>query len=218
MSYVETEPLGPGNGTVDPHEALDVLDRLRAAGAEDVAAPDTTAKADMKGADGRLQCPDCASKFRQRSSLRRHQQQVHGAPKGAPFPKAGSGADRPPRPPAPAASKSAKNLAGDLEMLVATASIALSMLPGEKFQADAAILAAGAPNLAQAWANLAEKNPAVRRVLEALTTGSMYTEVIMATAMVMLPIMANHGLVPDVVVQGMAGVMVSAAAAGEDAN
>lgn len=60
-------------------------------------------------------------------------------------------------------------------------------------QRDAEIILAGAPNMGQALAKLAETNSAVARTLDALIETSAYTEVAIAASAIIVPILANHG-------------------------
>lgn len=52
------------------------------------------------------------------------------------------------------------------------------------------------PVLAEAWANLAQESPAVKRVLERITQGTAWGGVIAATGMTVIPLVAHHGLLP----------------------
>lgn len=61
-----------------------------------------------------------------------------------------------------------------------------------------------APRLAEAWYKLAQKNPAVKRTLERLTTGSAWGGVAVATGVAVLPLLAHHELLP-----GPLGAMLS---------
>jgi hypothetical protein len=62
---------------------------------------------------------------------------------------------------------------------------------------DGQIVAQHSDKLASSWARLAAKNAGVRRVLTSLTTGSAYGEVVIATLLVVIPILANHKLIPE---------------------
>lgn len=53
------------------------------------------------------------------------------------------------------------------------------------------------PQMADAWVALAEKNPRVRRILEAMVTGSDVGLVVMSTAAVVVPTMAHYGAYPS---------------------
>lgn len=57
-------------------------------------------------------------------------------------------------------------------------------------------LAANAARLATAWDNLAKKNAQVRAWLEMLTSGGQWTEAVMATLAVALPMAQHHGIYP----------------------
>jgi len=59
------------------------------------------------------------------------------------------------------------------------------------------MLAENANKLAASWIPLAQSNKKVRHFLEKLTTGSGAGAVIMAHAMVAMPIMAHHDLLPS---------------------
>lgn len=62
--------------------------------------------------------------------------------------------------------------------------------------ADAAAVKTAGPGLVSAWNNLAQENATVARGIEWLTTGSAYGAVVMATAPLVLQVMANHGRLP----------------------
>lgn len=50
--------------------------------------------------------------------------------------------------------------------------------------------------LAEAWYNLAQESPPVKRILEKLTTGSAWGGVAIATGATVLPLLAHHQLLP----------------------
>lgn len=60
----------------------------------------------------------------------------------------------------------------------------------------AMIITQGAPALGKSWAELAKVNPAVARILNSLTEGSVYGGLIYAHLMVLAPIAMHHGLWP----------------------
>jgi len=62
---------------------------------------------------------------------------------------------------------------------------------------DGTVIVEGSPRLAKALANLAEKNPKVKRNLERMLAGGSYGEVILAAGLIAIPIMANHELMPE---------------------
>lgn len=61
---------------------------------------------------------------------------------------------------------------------------------------DGAAILEGTPDLARSLNNLANEDERVRRMLERMLTGSAYGGVFMATAAILLPILANHNLLP----------------------
>ena len=63
--------------------------------------------------------------------------------------------------------------------------------------ADGQVIAMNSPNMAKAWANLADQNERVRRYLEYLLSGGAWGEVFVATTPVIFAIAMNHGMVPS---------------------
>jgi hypothetical protein len=59
---------------------------------------------------------------------------------------------------------------------------------------DGQIIATYAPGMARAWAQLAQENPQVRRMLNALTYGGAYRGVIAASAPAIMAIAMHHGV------------------------
>lgn len=59
--------------------------------------------------------------------------------------------------------------------------------------ADAGALKISGPGMVTAWNNLAMENATVARGIEWLTTGSAYGAVVMATAPLIMQVLANHG-------------------------
>lgn len=53
-----------------------------------------------------------------------------------------------------------------------------------------------APHVAKAWAELAQQNPGVKRVLERLTEGGAWGAVIVSTSSLVFPLLAHHGILP----------------------
>lgn len=60
----------------------------------------------------------------------------------------------------------------------------------------AEVIAAGAPQLAEAWAALAKENANVKRVLDKMMQGGAWGGVVVSTAAVVIPIAGHHGLLP----------------------
>lgn len=107
--------------------------------------------------------------------------------------KAGEGG--PGRPPGPAAEKTPRR--GSLEQrlagtigLVGTVVYALDPFDGTQ------ILTRG-DQLAKALDHLAQENPAVKRVLEAMMAGGAWGEVVMVVAPMAVAIMAHHNVIPE---------------------
>lgn len=69
---------------------------------------------------------------------------------------------------------------------------------------DGTVILQGTPRLAKSIGSLCEKNPKVRKNIERMLTGGSYGEVLLAGAFIAVPIMANHGLMPESV-QAMYG-------------
>lgn len=61
---------------------------------------------------------------------------------------------------------------------------------------DGRVILEGTPKLASSLADLCDKNPKVKRNIERMLAGGTYGEVIIAAALIAVPIMANHDLMP----------------------
>jgi hypothetical protein len=64
-------------------------------------------------------------------------------------------------------------------------------------QFDGIALAQGADSLAHSWIVLAQTDPKVRKFLQKVTTGSGWGAVILAHALVAMPIVQHHNLTPE---------------------
>lgn len=105
-----------------------------------------------------------------------------------------------------ASDKLAEQLAGTLAVVFGTAAAASmginedgepEALPGS-FSRDLSIIAGQAEPLARALVKVSERNEPLRRVLTQLTTASDYSSLASVLALgIVLPILANHGLLPD---------------------
>lgn len=133
--------------------------------------------------DGELFCDICGSvppNVKTKRGLALHKGRIHGA------------SDR-----VPAAKKRAKRgseeLRHDLETLIGALSVGVSVANAR----DGQIIANGNEKLCAALVKTSEKNPKLRKFLENLTSGFAYSELSIAVAAIALPIMANHGLLPD---------------------
>lgn len=58
------------------------------------------------------------------------------------------------------------------------------------------VVVAGSERLAEAWSNLAKENATVKRILEGLLTTSAWGDALLSTAMIALPILRHHGMLP----------------------
>lgn len=61
---------------------------------------------------------------------------------------------------------------------------------------DATYVAMHSANVAHAWAMLAEENAKVKLILERALSGGAWGQAVLATLAMLLPIAANHGLIP----------------------
>lgn len=59
------------------------------------------------------------------------------------------------------------------------------------------LIVKGADDLAEQWVRLARTQPSVRRVLNRLVEAGGWTGVLMAHAMIAVPVLANRGLLPN---------------------
>jgi hypothetical protein len=85
---------------------------------------------------------------------------------------------------------------------------AIGIVVSVRNEYDGTCILTGAERLSIALDNLAKQNPAVRRTLEAVLAGGAYGEVLFAVSAILLPIAANHGVLPEHVKQPM-GVLFS---------
>lgn len=88
-------------------------------------------------------------------------------------------------------------LADKLEKELTAMGLAIGMFNG----VDSAIIVGNAENVSKAWAKLAMQNPRLKRMLENGLEGSAILGCVVATALMVVPILLNHGLVPA----GLAG-------------
>ena len=147
-----------------------------------------------------LACPDCEFRGSTERGLKRHRTIKHGA-----------GGDREPKGNAAARAKRFEKLQADLEASMVLISAGLTMSGNARLSIDGGIVATNASAVASAWTKLAESNRGVEKVLMSITGGVAYGEVITATAMMVLAILANHGVLPEQILYSMAPVVVQAA-------
>lgn len=115
----------------------------------------------------------------------------------------GTGSDKTPSQ-ARKKTKGTRELQQSLEVFFSSVGIAVTMAN----QQDGAAIINGTPGLASALANTAENNPKLRKMLENMTTGFAYSELIAASAVIIVPILANHNLLPERF--GMAAAYIAA--------
>lgn len=80
-----------------------------------------------------------------------------------------------------------------LEELLASPALIYGAI-GDEYPAN--LLAARTPAMAEAWYELSKTNPAVKRLLESLTTGSAMGAVVLSSAAVVVPLLIHHGMLP----------------------
>jgi len=99
-------------------------------------------------------------------------------------------------------SVTARRTSGDVEKIrQGMLELYLTVGIGVNFfdQFDGMVVAQNAPKLADSWAALAEKDPKVRKALMKMLTGTSWSAVLIAHAMVAVPIMQHHKLIPQLV-------------------
>lgn len=97
-----------------------------------------------------------------------------------------------PRVTAPKPPRAKRDYTQDLTGLVQTLwGVAVVASP-----ADAGALQVHGPGLVKAWNDLAQENARVASAIEWLTTGTAYGAVVMATAPLIMQVLANHGVLP----------------------
>lgn len=85
-------------------------------------------------------------------------------------------------------------------------------------QTDAFTVAMHSANVAHAWAMLAEENAKVKLILERALSGGAWGQAILATLAMLLPIAANHGLIPGSILSPLASQRSEASQNGSDAG
>jgi hypothetical protein len=86
-----------------------------------------------------------------------------------------------------------------LEQFVTMAGLGLSAIPNPRLQADGYIIVQGSENFAKSWCELARTDVRVYNALRKICVGGAWGGVIIATASIVVPIAANHELVPPFV-------------------
>lgn len=119
-----------------------------------------------------------------------------GKPPSEPTPPAGS--DTPPKPrgrPKGSTNRSSMSIKS-IEEGLNTQFTLVGTIVSVANQYDGRVILEGAPELSKALSNLCDKNPKVKRNIERMLAGGTYGEVIIAAALIAVPIMANHNLMP----------------------
>lgn len=111
-------------------------------------------------------------------------------PDDVPPKRRGPAKGRRPVPPPPLSDRAFEAMRVAAVELVATAGGIVQFVDAY----DGAVVVASAEQLGTALAEVARVNPAMRRLIQAGTTGGAYGGLIVASVGVALPIMANHGL------------------------
>lgn len=91
-------------------------------------------------------------------------------------------------------AKSLDQLIESIAGLYAGVGMGLSFIPGDGFVQDGMVVGAESRKLAESWRPLCEKDPAIRKAWEKITTGTGWGAVIITHGMVALAIAGNHGV------------------------
>lgn len=155
----------------------------------------------------------CGATFSDANRLRLHGYGKHrdrtndrkgGRPKGSTNAKKATGrktaADKAPSTAASKATGQSNNRSVTYTQSIAMAGLGLYLVAPAFDNNDLAVVNAGAQNLGNALASLAEQNPNVRRACDLILgggAGGAYLQVLMAVSAIVVPIAANHGVVPE---------------------
>jgi hypothetical protein len=154
---------------------------------------------DVDSTDGDYVCDICGKgPFKNDRGLALHKGKTHG-----------SGSDKTPSQ-GRKKTKSTRELQQSLDVFFSSVGIAVTMAN----QVDGAAIINGTPGISSALANTAENNPKLRKMLESLTAGFAYSELIAASAVIIVPILANHNMLPERF--GMAAAYLAAQGGGVD--
>lgn len=143
----------------------------------------------LREAPEKVECPECGSKFKNQTGLRRHATMTHGT--SAPRSK-------------PAGAK-----LKDLKDQLAERFAFVGALVAVRDETCGSAILSGSERLADSLANLARQDTRVRKALTRLIAGSAYGEVVIAAAAIAVPIMIHHNLLPSEL-----GVLTGASRAG----
>lgn len=135
-------------------------------------------------------------------------------PKAAPPPRAAAGNTGPPRPkpdPKPRASAAGARKKATTRELVSKMEnqlTAVGMMVGTLDPVGGFILIANAESVSQSWGEVAEVNPAVRRVLENMFSASVYANAGAASLAILLPLLTHYKILPRAWFNPAAGQVV----------
>lgn len=131
-------------------------------------------------------CPECGKPSKNARGLSMHLSRSHGIRKEGADAKPASLKGR-----RSSLEKELVNFFGSIGVMVS----ALALV-SPKFANDGQIIMHNAENLAKAWSHAAQQNKSVDKILRSMMTVSTMGEVMMAMTMTIVPIMANHELLP----------------------
>lgn len=98
--------------------------------------------------------------------------------------------------PPPRPTSGGRTLQSRLEELLGGLALPYSAM-GDDYAAQ--LIATRTPAIAEAWADLAKQNAAVKRVLERLVQGTAWGGVVLSSAGLAIPLLAHHNILPLVV-------------------
>jgi hypothetical protein len=71
------------------------------------------------------------------------------------------------------------------------------MTAGAINEFDGEVIRDNAASLAEAWYKVSQTNATVKRILQSMTETGAWSGAVMSTAAIAIPIMQNHGAIPD---------------------
>lgn len=83
-----------------------------------------------------------------------------------------------------------------VQALAGALTVGATMAGSDRLMYDAEVVAAQAARIAEQLDKLAQNNPAVKRALESLLSFSDSADLVTTCSVVLIPILANHGLLP----------------------
>lgn len=95
-------------------------------------------------------------------------------------------------------NKDLQRIRDGLNQYVSLIGAGLSFTPSEKLRTDGEIILRGGPQLVDAVVALCEEDAKVRAMFLSLMTAGAYAQIVSAVMMIVLPILANHGVLPSI--------------------